>query len=150
MGKLAAWGPRLETPPHRVPDIGDGVWKDNLHHHVRGIKVVGTPIGTTEFIAEHGRHVVREGAQLLEQLLKLASLQASWLILYFCAGPRVNYLLRTLPPSKAQGVAEAHDVAIMEAFGGLHSISGSDGWDYQLHGVSHSAVHKQASLPHRG
>ena len=72
--------------------------KPGLKRKENGLKVVGTPIGTPEFIAKHGERIVVDEAQLLQSLPMLASLQAAWLLLYFCAVPRINHLLRTIPP----------------------------------------------------
>ena len=42
----------------------------------------------------------------------LDDLQASWLLLLFCASPRSNYILRTTAPALATEFAAEHDVAV--------------------------------------
>lgn len=52
-----------------------------------------------------------EGAQ---GLLDLPDLQCAWLLLLYCAAPRAQHLLRTLPPDLSAGYANAHDQAIWD------------------------------------
>lgn len=149
MGKLAAWGiGRNDSPPGLV-ELGENVWKGNLAETDQGIKVLGTPVGTEAYIAEFGRAVVRDEAQLLELIPKLASLQAAWLLLYFCAVPRVNHLLRTLRPASVTEAARQHDAGVMQIFRGLFDIPSETGWDQGLHSTSYAACIAQAVLPQR-
>ena len=53
--------------------------------------------------------------KLLDALKLVPDLQTAWQLLVQCAGPRCNHLLRTLPPSQAQGYAAAHDEAMWNA-----------------------------------
>ena len=39
-------------------------------------------------------------------------LQASWLLLRYCAAPRANYLLQVLPPALSEEYAAGHDAAV--------------------------------------
>ena len=149
MGKLAAWGRGTNEPPPRVVELGGTVWKGSLPENQQGIKVVGTPIGTPQYIQEFGRNVVNDEAQLLQQIPKLTSLQTAWLILYFCAVPKINHLLRTLPPTHAVGPARLHDEAILHVFTQLFGIPSPETWDQQLHNVSYECFLTQARLPHR-
>ena len=116
---------------------------------IRGVRVLGTPFGSEELLAEYGMQIASEEAQLLEHIPKLASLQASWLLLYFCAVPRINHLLRNVPPSLVRSTAVRHDNAIQTVFKTLFGISDADAWDEGLHQVTHQACMKQATLPHR-
>eukprot|EP00973_Karenia_brevis_P033287 4592659-Karenia_brevis.AAC.1 len=88
MGKLAAWSRQEGPPPVGVTEMGRNVWKGNKVPRERGIKIVGTPFGTQEYINAFGTKMIEEELQLLEQLPKLSLLQSSWLLLYFCAVPR--------------------------------------------------------------
>ncbi|CAK9101722.1 132 kDa protein, partial [Durusdinium trenchii] len=47
-------------------------------------------------------------------LLDLPDLQCAWLLLLYCAAPRAQHLLRTLPPDLSAGYANAHDQAIWD------------------------------------
>ena len=73
-------------------------WKANADEEDRGIEVLGSPIGSNEFVNRTGLEVLREKAQLLQRLPQLPSLQAVWLLLYSCAVPRPNNLLRVRRP----------------------------------------------------
>ena len=53
-----------------------------------------------------------EEARLLAELPLLSDLQSSWLLLRFCAEPRANHLLRSLPPTLSAEYAQAHDAAL--------------------------------------
>ena len=50
--------------------------------------------------------------KFLSHLPHLPDLQSAWALLLYCAVPRCNHLLRTLPPAMSQPYAEAHDQAI--------------------------------------
>ena len=56
---------------------------------------------------------IRRAAQdrLLERIPRVQDLQASWLLLRYCAAPRSNYLLRILPPALSEEYA-GHDTAV--------------------------------------
>ena len=140
MGNLAAWSPRSNEPPPRLNEVGPTVWKRGLPIAKQGVKVVGTPIGSEEYLQEMGRQLVGEGAQLLEQIPKLASLQASCLILCFCAAPRVNHLLHTLAPQQGLTIGRLHDERVADVFRRLFGISSEDCWLRSI---------KQATLPLR-
>ena len=150
LGKLKAWSPGADDVPSGLPALGADVWCGvGKPVDQQGIKVLGTPIGTPEFVAEFGRQAVTEEAQLLEKLPKLTSLQIAWLLLYFCAVPRINHLVRTLPPGLVSSIAEMHDKAIQDTFRVLFSIAEQDAWDPLLQRVSFETVMKQAALPLR-
>ena len=71
--------------------------------------MLGTPLGSAEFVAEHVRARILEEQRLWDAILNVPDLQCAWLLLLFCAGPRCNHLLRTLPPSQSATYAAAHD-----------------------------------------
>jgi hypothetical protein len=115
----------------------------------RGVRVLGTPLGTDQFVDSFCADTLDEKAQLLHFLPKLPSLQAAWLLLYFCAVPRVNHLLRTLPPERARTLAARHDQRILEVFMGIFGIPCDGDWDSQLHGLEFDTWVRQARLPLR-
>ena len=43
---------------------------------------------------------LQEEEPLLAELRDMPSTHVAWLLLYFCAVPRANHLLKTVPPSK--------------------------------------------------
>ena len=149
LGKLKAWSPGLGNCPPNLHHLGEEVWRGAKPAHEQGLKVVGTPFGSPEYVAECGREVLVEESKLLKQLPKLASLQVAWLLLYFCAVPRINHLLRTVAPTLVRGIAENHDNAIQNTFRILFNIAEEDVWDINLHGVSFQLAMQQATLPLR-
>eukprot|EP00959_Pyramimonas_sp_CCMP1952_P084749 1772279-Pyramimonas_sp.AAC.1 len=93
--------------------MAPGAWRSDAPLHERGLKVLGAPFGSDEFVRTYGVTVAAKREQLLKYLPKLPSLHAAWLLLYFCAVPRLNHVLRTLPPERVQPLAEEHDAAIL-------------------------------------
>ena len=115
-----------------------------------GIKVVGTPVETDEFVKRESREEhVNEEVQLLNHIPQLASLQFSWLIFYFCAVFRMNNLLRTLPPRLVKELAIEHDDRIWDTFCLLSNTPDADVWDVNLNRVTYACCRRQAKLPMR-
>ena len=71
------------------------------------------------------------------------------MLLYFCAVPRFNHLLRGLPPLVVQAGAVLHDQQIIDTFCTLFGIGDESSWCAQLHGVTRSTCLRQAKLPLR-
>ena len=94
IGKLAASSKEVSPPPAGLDAFGQNIWKTDLPLDRCGIKVLGTPLGTPEFIDSLCQDVADEKMQLINRIPKLSSLQSSWLLLYFCVVPRINHLLR--------------------------------------------------------
>ena len=88
------------------------VWKGDLAPARNGVKVLGTPPGTHEYVRERGRERQKEEQRLLDTLPSRPDLQYAWLLLYFSAVPRANHLLRAVPPSVVQSYARRHDEAV--------------------------------------
>ena len=74
--------------------------------------MLGSPIGSREFVAAVLAAKRDKHEELLARLPALEDLQSAWLLLLLCAAPRCNYLLRTVPPSLTDEFAAAHDAAI--------------------------------------
>ena len=77
-----------------------------------GIKVLGTPLGTAEFVAAHARDRVATERELLHKVGRMPDLQCAWLILSKAAVPRAVHMLRCLPPSLSAEYAGEHDRAV--------------------------------------
>ena len=122
MGKLRVWGPTPTECPDDLRAAAPGAWKADAPLAERGVKVLGTPFGSNECIRTFGANVATKRAQLLQYLPQLPLLQVSWLLLYFCAVPKLNHLLRTLPPDRDQELCMENDVAILDAFRNLFNI----------------------------
>lgn len=69
-----------------------------------------------------GAKLADEQQRLLDELAHLPSSQAAWLLLLYCAAPRANYTLRTVPPAQALPYARKHDQGLLEAFHALLAL----------------------------
>ena len=88
--------------PADLEDLGEEVWSS------RGVKILGTPIGSQEFVRFLGGEQLQEEQRLWEAISWVPDLQSAWQILLQCAGPRCHHYVRTLPPSESQFYAEGH------------------------------------------
>ena len=112
-GKTRIWNASGQQPPN-IGTLGPAVWVGNTSHprHEQGLTVLGAPIGTTEY-KQHQLQLLRiEHDKLLQQLPHLQDLQASWLLLLYCASPRCIYQLRMLPPDITAQFSQDHDTAV--------------------------------------
>ena len=85
----------------------------NLPETSRGLTVLGAPIGSRAFVQHQLRQANQQHQHLLDRIPHLEDLQASWLLLPFCASPRCTYLLRMCPPHTTAEFANNHDFAIV-------------------------------------
>ena len=151
-GKLAAWSKTFAACPAGLEGEdanGNSIWKADLPADQRGIKVLGAPLGSPEYIQKFCDDVVTEKTKLLDFIPKLPSLQASWLLLYFCAVPRINHLLRTVPPQHALVMARQHDSNVLRCFREMFGVASAAQWDSNLHGIPYGTWVQQARLPMR-
>ena len=112
-GKTRIWNASGQQPPN-IENLGPEVWVGNTSHprHEQGLTVLGAPVGTTEY-KQHQLQLLRtEHDKLLQQLPHLQDLQASWLLLLYCASPRCIYQLRMLPPDITAQFSQNHDAAV--------------------------------------
>ena len=149
LGKLAAWSQTPTEAPPGLERFGDNIWKSALPLEQRGLKVLGTPLGTQEFVDRFCAERSEEKAQLLNLIPKLPSIQSAWLLLYFCAVPRINHLLRNICPTSVSQAAALHDLCILETFRSIFAIPASEDWDAGLHGINFEIWVQQARLPLR-
>ena len=145
--KLASAGIRLHTrktrcwnrsgvPPPNMAELGPDVWSP------QGVKILGTPVGSAEFIEEATQRRLEEERILWGAIPSVPDIQCAWQILLQCAGPRCHHWLRTVPPSCSATYAVGHDVGMMNTmdalFGGLPGDAGQQ-----------EMAHTLASLPMR-
>ena len=149
LGKLAAWSKAAATCPDGLDVISPTAWKSDRSEIEKGVKVLGTPLGSREYIERVSVETIEEKAQLLHFIPKLPSIQAGWLLLYFCAVPRINHLLRTVPPNMMRLAAAAHDTSILGTFALLFDIPSGSEWNQNLHNVTYENWERQARLPLR-
>ncbi|CAK0807356.1 unnamed protein product [Prorocentrum cordatum] len=109
LGKCRAYSRGGGAAPPGIGELGRDVWRGDRAPPDRGIKILGTPLGTPEFVAAHLESRLQEERRLLDELAHLPDLQCAWLLLLLCASPRANHLLRTLPPEEIAEYARGHD-----------------------------------------
>ena len=96
-GNTRVWNSAGVRPPHLPPPpAGCTTWVGDpaLPPQDRGLRVLGSPLGTDEYVAAQLQHLSVQHRALLQLLPGIHDLQVSWLLLLFCASPRVHYCLR--------------------------------------------------------
>jgi len=84
---------------------------------------------------------LNEERKLLDKLPLLDSIQVAWLLLYYCAAPRANHLMRTVPPQAIEFYVREHDRAVRMCLANILRI---DSEDLEL-----AQYRMQLELPHR-
>ena len=112
-GKTRAWNAAGIEPPH-IRDLGEDVWVGNptLPATSQGMTVLGAPIGSAAFVQHQLQQANQQHQHLLDRIPHLEDLQASWLLLLYCASPRCTYLLRMCSPNVTTEFANNHDFAV--------------------------------------
>ena len=134
-GKTRAWNRGGIRPPD-LDELGEDVWDPE------GIKILGTPIGSEDFVQRAIDRRLEDEAKLWDALTWVTDLQCAWQILLQCAGPRCHHLLRTLPPSQSLEYAARHDEGMLQAMDDL--LGGLTGGEDEK-----EVAHLVASLPMR-
>lgn len=116
LGKARVYNRAGGAAPPGVAALGPEVWRG-------GFLALGTPIGDPAFVQAAATARLDAERGLLAELLQLPDLQSAWLLLTYCAAPRAQHLLRTLPPSMSAPYARAHDAAIWHT---LQNMLGED------------------------
>ena len=130
--KTQLWN-RLGSPPSgwqaltaaaRISDPEAVVWRGDpsLLLAEQGVKVLGTPLGHTEFLKAQLREVINSHSILWERIPSIPDLQSAWLLLVFCAATRANYLFRSVPPHAADEHARDHDDAMRRCISQLLDV----------------------------
>eukprot|EP00439_Symbiodinium_sp_Y106_P001674 s9130_g1.t1 len=130
LGKIRAMAAKEGPPPPGIAELGDDVWRGDKPSAQRGIVV---PDRSTPTPPKPGqtRGCRRNAVCLTSCLTSQTSFQCAWLLLLFCASPRANHALRTLPPSESS-YARAHDQAVwetlQECLGGVPPAEAQQVW----------------------
>ena len=91
-------------PPELIADIGEDVWTANLPDDQSGVVILGTPLGTPEFVRQHASKRMETEDKMLAELPKFSCPQAAWALLLWSAVPRCNHTIREVPPSLSWGL----------------------------------------------
>jgi hypothetical protein len=93
-----------------------------------GVVVLGAPIGSPTFVKAFVRATPIKLVGALERVLLMKSAQCRVLLLRYCAVPKINFLLRAVPPSLLSEEAREYDkvilhfLALFQGFGSEHPI----------------------------
>ena len=100
----------------RMADPEAKLWFGDLEDRPeeRGIRVLGTPLGSDEFVRVQLQLTVDSHRLLLDRIPAVQDLQSAWLLLLFCAVSRATYYLRVCRPSVTDLFARQHDAQIWQ------------------------------------
>lgn len=111
LGKTRVYHRRGGPPPEGVAALGGEVWRGDKPPEERGLLALGVPIGDPAYVVAAGTVRAEDQDAFLQELVQLPDLQSAWLLLVYCAAPRAQHFLRTVPPSLSAGYAARHDAA---------------------------------------
>eukprot|EP00439_Symbiodinium_sp_Y106_P062335 s3397_g9.t1 len=130
----------LPLPPHPAPDhVPIWVGDTGLPAYQQGLKVLGTPLGTDEFVAAQLHTLSAQHRPLLELLPTLPDLQDAWLLLLYCANPRAQYIPRAGPPALTAVFAAEHDRSVLHCLALLLQVHAAP--DDPLRGLATRPAH---------
>ncbi len=109
VGKVRAWSMSGGPAPPGIAELGAGVWTGDLPVDQSGLIILGSPVGTTQFVSAFAEQRIARERALTVAISTLQDTQSAWLLLRMCAEPRANHLLRSCPPSQVQTYATRHD-----------------------------------------
>ena len=119
-GKTKVWN-QAGRAPEDVQELGPEAWRP------QGLKILGTPIGTPEFVSQNMNDRIEEERRLWETIPSVPDLQCAWQLLVQSANPRANHSLRTMPPSCTTEYARAHDEGLWQTVETLlHQTPGTE------------------------
>ena len=126
--KTRVWNAAGEEPPGLAAQQGEAdnaVWVGDwtLPPTHQGLTVLGTPFGSDAYVQQRLALKREEHDRLLQRIPSVPDLQAAWLLLHYCAVPRANYLLRSLPPAATAAYASSHDAAVSSCFSVLLGLA---------------------------
>ena len=95
------------------------VWRGGLdvNPEVRGIKVLGTPVGHPAYVTTQLQHIRQDQQLLLDRIPLLPDVQSACALLVHCASARATYSLRVVSPEQSFQFATSHDTALWECLG---------------------------------
>ena len=124
-GKTQLWnrsgvvptGTEALTEAARISDPDAIVWRGDvsLPPQERGVKVLGTPMGSPEFVRSTLAAVSAKHDRLISQIVGMSDLQCAWILLLYCAAARPNYMLRVVHPTLSGVFARHHDASLRQA-----------------------------------
>ena len=96
----------------------------------RGIRVLGTPLGSDEFVRVQLQLTVDSHRLLLDRIPAVQDLESAWLLLLFCAVSRATYFLRVCRPSVTDLFARQHDAQVWQCLVALLGMTRPIQWEF--------------------
>ena len=122
IGKTQLWNKGKVPPPvwetltaHAWRSDPDAiVWRDDrtLPEDQQGVKVLGTPLGSPEFVRARLLELSASHQRLVDKIPLVSDFKSAWLLLLFCAASRPNCILRVLHPEATREFATLNDTAM--------------------------------------
>ena len=102
------------------------VWKGDhtLLRQQQGIRVLGAPLGSAEYVQSQLEQKSVEQETLFHRIPQAQDTQASWLLL-MCGATRSNFWLRMVRPDQVQNFAERRDLNVWRCLQALLGIEGA-------------------------
>ena len=88
----------------------------------RRITILGTQVGTREFVLEQLESKVGEHATFSSIIPAIQDLQCAWFLLLYCGVARANFFLGTISPDLSLDFATRHDNQIWDCFCSLWAL----------------------------
>ena len=96
------------SDPDAIVWRGDRALPEDKH----GVKVLGTPLGSPEFVQARLLELSASHQRLADKIPHVSDLQSAWLLLLFSAASRPNCILRAVHPETTREFATLHDTSM--------------------------------------
>ena len=108
-------------PTRVLADPDAVVWEGDaeIPDQERGVRVLGAPIDSSEYVLAQLNAKSREQRLLFQRIPTVPDLQSAWLLLLFCGATRANFWLRMVRPELTAQFAEQHDSNVWQCFATL-------------------------------
>ncbi|XP_062517793.1 uncharacterized protein LOC134193028 [Corticium candelabrum] len=106
-------------------------WSVDIAINTSGIDILGTPIGTPDYVSARCTDKAKSGTELCSKLLELDDPQSSLLLLRHCHVPSLNHSSRTVIPEQLNKAALIHDDQTYQTFS---SVMGLEMYQTLIHG----------------
>ena len=101
------------------------VWRGDplLPTSQQGVKVLGIPIGHTEYVRKFLERKTRKQEVLFHRIPSVNDTQAAFLLLTMCGATRANFWLRAVRPEDTEDYARRHDANVWTCFQEITGIA---------------------------
>ena len=113
---------------------------DSPFPFVDSLVILGTPLGSVEFIHHFVSNAIEKSRVKLDAITKLESLQLQLLLVRFCITPTITHLTRTVNPHLLHDLTDKHHANILQFL--KRAISLDD-----INDTFSESIQYQASLP---